>query len=483
LTFNHHAQPSIVCASGWQKATRRPGATLWPVWFGTVVAMPAPTNEPNGMSVVDPALVDDDSALFGSTSGRDADDSDFGDADDVFGGAGQRRVGRGRAAGERAGRRGAPLPVAALVAVLWAVALGLAPVLAIAVASVLGSGASLGGVIRAGAGAWLLGHFVPVGLAGTRITLIPLGVTAWIGWRLLRAGVHASRATGAHRMRSPWPAVRAGLAVGIAYAVAGVVAAAASGTAAVSGWRVFGTFAALGATLAVAGALGHARAGRRLMRRFPVPVVDAVRAGFAAVAFLLAAGGAAVGLALALHGGAAADTLGSYRAGVAGQLGITAGCLAYLPNFAVWAAAYLIGPGFAFGVGTVVSPADVLTGPVLAALPSAPLSGVGPALLGVPLAAGIAAGLLLARRASVVTDARRSGPSNGWLRLLIGALLAGPVAGVLVQLAVLASRGGLGPGRLAVIGVMDTRVPLIAAGVISLGTVLGAVSRTVLRRS
>ena len=84
-------------------------------------------------------------------------------------------------------------------------------------------------------------------------------------------------------------------------------------------------------------------------------------------------------MALALPGGAAAEMLGSYRAGVLGQAGITVLCLVYLPNLAVWGAAYLLGPGFAVGDGTVVSPGEVLLGPV-PALPGAGRAAVGPAV-------------------------------------------------------------------------------------------------------
>src|SRR5262249_35431778 len=142
------------------------------------------------------------------------------------------------------------------------------------------------------------------------------------------------------------------------------------------------------------GAVRHSRAGRRLVRRLPGLLVDGVRTGLATAALVVAAGAASAGVALALAGGDAAAMLGSYGAGATGQIGLTAICLVYLPNLAVWAAAYLLGPGFAFGAGTVVSPSDVLLGPlpglpVLAAVPSAPLSGLTPALLGAPLLAGI----------------------------------------------------------------------------------------------
>ena len=49
--------------------------------------------------------------------------------------------------------------------------------------------------------------------------------------------------------------------------------------------------------------------------------------------------------------------------------------IAYLPNAVLWAIAYMLGPGFAVGTGTVVAPAGSAVGlvpafPLLAALPS-----------------------------------------------------------------------------------------------------------------
>jgi hypothetical protein len=390
------------------------------------------------------------------------------------------------AAGRAEGQRGAPLPVAAAVAALGAAVLGLAPVAVLAAVGGLGAGSTVVGALRIAAGTWLLGQGVPITTLADRITLVPLTVTVWIAWRLARAGVHASRATGAHRGASPWPAVRAGLMVSIAYACIGALVCLLARTADVSAspWRAAATCGAFAAVMAVGGALRHGRAGRRLMRRVPRLVVQAVRAGIAATAFLVAAGAGAAGLALALHGRGATDLMAAFGAGVVGQVGITALCLAFLPNMAVWGAAYLVGPGFAVGAGTVVSPGDVLIGPVpalpvLAGLPSAPLTGVGPALLGVPFVAGLAAGILLAGAPSRSMPERR----QTWLPMLGAAALAGPVAGVLVSLAMVASRGGLGSGRLADIGASDLRVAFFAGGVITVGTVLGAASRTVLRRA
>ena len=106
-----------------------------------------------------------------------------------------------------------------------------------------------------------------------------------------------------------------------------------------------------------------------------------LRTGACAAALILAAGAGIAGVALAVHGGDAAAMFASYRTGVLGQAGITVLCLVLAPNIAVWGAAYLLGPGFAVGVDTVVSPGSVVIGPlpgvpVLAGLPSVPLTGL-----------------------------------------------------------------------------------------------------------
>lgn len=382
-------------------------------------------------------------------------------------------------------RTGAPLPLAAAVAALWAALLGVTPVLVLTMVGAIGTGASIADAAGLGAGAWLLAHGVPAATPTDQITLMPLAITVWIGWRLVRAGVHASRAIGALRVASVWPAVRAGASVAICYAgLGGLVAALAHPAgAAFSVLRTALTFGFFAGTAAIVGALSHARAGRRLLIRVPRTIVAATRAGLSATAFLLAAGAAMAGLALALAGSEATQMLAAYQAGVAGQIGITAVCLAYLPNLAVWGAAYLVGPGFAIGTGTVVSPGDVLLGPVpalpvFAALPTGPLTGVGPALLSVPLLAGVTAGLFLGR-------VRTPGPGRGegWGALIGSAALAGPVAGLAIHLATVVSRGGLGSGRLADLGVDDIRVALLAAVVIAVGTVAGAVARQTVRRA
>jgi hypothetical protein len=184
---------------------------------------------------------------------------------------------------------------------------------------------------------------------------------------------------------------------------------------------------------------------------------------------IVAAGAGTAGVALAVRGGTAADMLGSYHAGFLGQAAITLLCLAYLPNLAVWGAAYLLGPGFAVGADTLISPGQVLLGPVpavpvLAGLPTEPLSGFGPTLLGIPLAAGICAGALLMRR-------RRT----EWANLVGAAALAGPIAGLLLQAATFAAAGALGSGRLVGMGAVTWWVGLLGAIVVSVGCLVTAI--------
>jgi hypothetical protein len=121
--------------------------------------------------------------------------------------------------------------------------------------------------------------------------------------------------------------------------------------------------------------------------------------------------------------------------------------LAVVPNAVVWGSSYALGSGFAVGVGTAVAPTGVQLGavpglPLLAALPE---SGAAPAwsllaLLG-PLVAGVAAGVVLARRLDAPTPAQAA----AW-----AAAAAVAAGGVMAALAWLS--GGGAPGRLAALG-------------------------------
>jgi hypothetical protein len=255
----------------------------------------------------------------------------------------------------------------------------------------------------------------------------------------------------------------------------------------------FGFLAALGGAAIESGA--HAR----LARRTPGPVRDATRTGLVAALLVLGAGAAAGGTSLALSGGAASRVLAAYHAGFAGQVGLTLICVVYGPNLAVWAASYLIGPGFAVGAGTVVSAARVSLGtvpavPVLAAMPARPVSGWAGLLLAVPLAAGMTAGWLLVRRrlraagaggqtgvpAGRVGADEVAGRPVRWSSLLSAAALAGPVAGLALAFAAWASAGPLGGGHLAEVGPRAWPLAGVAAGLVAVGAVVAAAATKIL---
>jgi hypothetical protein len=407
----------------------------------------------------------------------------------------QRRPARSK--GSRA--RKAPLALAATVTTAWAALVSLTPMLVVValVHAVDNSGASANRVARLGLAAWLLAHGVPLQTGLGPIGLAPLALSVFTAWRVARAGVHTARAIGARRggpatgaanrwrgtRRSLWRALAAGVAVGGVYGVLGALAAAATlhqgvGISIVRAGLTLGLF---GLVAGVGGALIEARVLARLAVSVPPVIRDGVRTGAVAALLILGGGAALAGMAIAINGGDAGQILHDYRAGVTGQVGLTLVCALYGPNIAVWAASYLVGPGFMIGAGTSISAAGVTLGPlpavpVLAGLPGGPATGWGSLLLGVPVAAALLAGWLLGRR--TLRGAPRSEPPKpaavSWTRLIGAAALAGPVAGLLLGLASLAASGSLGAGRLADVGPHAGWVAVVAAVVVAVGTALAA---------
>jgi hypothetical protein len=132
---------------------------------------------------------------------------------------------------------------------------------------------------------------------------------------------------------------------------------------------------------------------------------------------------------------------------VLGGVALTLGQLALLPNLVIWTASWLVGPGFAIGTGSSVSPLGTDLGPipaipVLGALPPSDLA-FGFVGLVVPLAVAFLVGAVLGPRVRHELD----GPP-----LVLAGVLAGVVGGVLLGLLAWASAGAAGPGRLVDVG-------------------------------
>lgn len=198
-----------------------------------------------------------------------------------------------------------------------------------------------------------------------------------------------------------------------------------------------------------------------------------LRGGAAAAAIVLAI--AAVLLAVLLVGSyARVITLYEGLHGEAlGGLAITLGQLAFIPNLVVWAASWLVGPGFAIGAGSSVTPIATALGPIpalplLGALPQGD-STFGLAGLLVPVLAGFLVGAIF--RARLGGSSGFAAP--GWARLLLAGLGIGVVGGAVLGALAAASAGAAGPGRLQIVGPDGWQVFLFAAGEIGVAAVVG----------
>ena len=153
---------------------------------------------------------------------------------------------------------------------------------------------------------------------------------------------------------------------------------------------------------------------------------------------------------------------------VLGGIAVTLGELAFLPNFVIWTASWLIGPGFALGTGSAVSPLGTQLGPVpaipiLGALPQGDLAFGFVGLL-VPLVAAFLVGAVLGPDARRILDRRE---------LLLVAVIIGVVGGVILGVLAWLSGGAAGPGRLVTVGPNPWAVGGWAALELTVASVLG----------
>jgi len=197
----------------------------------------------------------------------------------------------------------------------------------------------------------------------------------------------------------------------------------------------------------------------------------ALRGGFAAVALTVAAASVLVAVLFVVRFPEMIGLYESLHTEVVGGLAVTAGQLTVLPNLVLWAVAWLVGPGFAIGVGSHVSPLGTALGPlpalpVFGALPSTD-SPFGYAGILVPIVAAFLAGVAI--RPALTRAVGYLSP------LLVIAVAAGTgvVGGVVIGLLTAASAGAAGPGRLAVVGPDGVLVGLVAAAEFAVAAGIG----------
>ncbi|WP_420803417.1 DUF6350 family protein [Streptomyces naphthomycinicus] len=342
-----------------------------------------------------------------------------------------------------------------------------------------------GGALHVAAALWLLAHGVELDRTDTLSgAAMPVGVTPLLllalpVWLVYRAARDATDASADPDGPPPVPARTAWTGVVLGYLGVGVAAALyCSGGELRPQWSwVTVCLPGVAATAAGAGvwvAYGRPREPvlsalavlpgvvRRLLfgTDEPARLGAAVRAAGAATAVLLGGGALLVGVSLVWHGGPARASFLELTEGWTGRFAVLLLGIALIPNAAVWAASYALGPGFALGAGHLVHPFASDPAPLLPPFPllaAVPDPGVGTELNWaagvVPAVAGMTAGWFVARaavRRPAAGEAARARWSAGRTASVV-LLTAMVCAAVLALLAGLAG-GPLGVAALARLG-------------------------------
>lgn len=368
----------------------------------------------------------------------------------------------------------APVPawLAGLVAGAVLAAAGVVAAMGIAVAGWLGGdGGAMGGAMRAGADGWLLGHGSRLRLADGTIGIVPLGITALVGWLGYRGGRWAAGVADASRSVE---AVTVGSTFACAYtAIVFVVALAATDPTAEPGLvRALVVSAALTFGSAAVGALRAVDPDAALAERIPEELRAMWSGAVAGGLGLLGAALVAVLVSLVIHRDALGELLSALAPGPVGGLVLVVLCLLVLPNAVLFGVAVLLGPGVAIGAGTSVTLSNVTVGPMPAVpwFAAVPSPGSQPAALSVlaaiPLLCGVVAGARAVRRY----------PVFGYDRAALRGVLAGAGGGLLIAGLVAASGGAIGPGRMAEVGPDAWACLAVAVAGFGVGGLVGGVA-------
>lgn len=338
--------------------------------------------------------------------------------------------------------------------------------------------------LRVGALSWLAAHGGHLQVRGAEVTALPLGLTlacAWAVWRFaLRLGeTAASHGPAADALAEGERDLTVPVAVGAfaaAYVVVAVLVGVLAGTATtqpaiapLTGWAL-----ALSGVVGGAGiAVGSGRAAVWLSLA-PVVARATVTAAGATLAAFLGLSSVVLLAALALDLGTAANLLSRLEADTDDAVLVCLLMLLVVPNAVLFAGAYLLGPGFAVGTGTLVSPSLVVVGevpvfPLLAALPdSGPTPAWTPALVVLPVLCA----------AGGTAWAQRRQPTTAWDQGALRGLVGGVVAAVVVGVMAAVAGGAVGPGRMADVGPLTGQV--LFHGIVSfgIGGLLGGAATT-----
>ena len=387
-----------------------------------------------------------------------------------------------------------PLPVSGMLAAACTLGAGLALMTTLTligwIAAPRGTlGAGLPGVFRTAAQVWLAAHHAGFAIPGGEVGLLPLGLTVLPALLLYKAGRWMARdadlrlrlparlpknspreKANARRRAQLVLVAQAGVSLAAPYAMlAGLIALVAGNeiTQPFIGDALLSHFA----LAFCAGALATARTigpWRAMLRLLPERVRALTVGTAVASAVLLAAGLVLVLVAVVMNFGQIRDLSDVLSPGFVGGVLLLLIQLLYVLNAVIWAAAYIAGPGFALGAGTLVAPTGVQLGtvpslPLFGALPdSGPVPALMMAVIALPFAAGAVAGVMVARVS----------PSPSYEAAPLWGFFTGITTGLVSALLAALSGGPIGGGRLATVGPSPWEVALsvglevgVAAGI------------------
>jgi Family of unknown function (DUF6350) len=357
--------------------------------------------------------------------------------------------------------------LAGVLASAWALVAGLAISALPAVLVWLDEGAAapVGDPVRIGVQIWLAGHRVELRIGDADIRFAPLGLTVVAVLLLYRAARWASRAADVETFRRASAVLLPGIGV---YAVGGGALAIWSTTGQVAVHPAVASTCA-GSVAAVAlglGILHEAALTDRLIAPLPADWLRVLRAAMIAVAGLLVVGCVLVAVSVVTRSDRIAAVAEALDPDVAGGLALGMAGVALVPNAIVWATVYALGPGFALGAGTAVSPGAVELGivpavPALAAVPADAPGLVGWLVLAGPVGVGVLAGLSL-RRFSSSSRARQA----------VEAVAAAAAAAVVMAVLALLSGGAVGVARMSVVGPVPWQAALMTLVQVGFGAVV-----------
>lgn len=343
-----------------------------------------------------------------------------------------------------------PRSVAGVVAGIWAAAMSWLTFTIVLIGgwvfAPLGSG-EFGDVLRAASGTWVLAQGGELHWQRAVLSLAPLGATVVVVLFQRRAGTWLADAIDSSSLRD--------MAQSIGFAIAASATAELLVVTAASNGSLKAPLVHNLAGSALVSIIGFGWGAVRVHgMSLPAQFAEAIavcRKYFFTV-FVLAA--AAVFVQFVLERKAFFAVLDAIAGDTTSKLQAIALCIGYLPTLLVWGASFLTGPGFTVGAGTSVSLSNVTLG----ALPPIPLFAV------IPTHVPAHAQWVLILIAVIAIAAVWTTTLNP--RLVAVTLGVSLVGSALVGIAV---AGGIGPGRLALIGPIWWQFALTLTGWLGLG--------------